>query len=301
MEYSNILNQILILFLVMAVGFVAGKKSIITQEVNYGLSKILINITLPFMIVSSFSFEFSKEMFHTGVTLLIISMVIHLALTVISFALYRKNSPNIQKVLRFITIFSNCGFIGFPVVGSVFGSEGIFYTAIYNVGFNVFAWTVGVMIFKGKDGRDFKKAIINPGIISVTIGMILFIFSIKLPFAIGETISLIGSMTSPLSMIIVGVSLCTVKFREVFSDLTLYYASFIRLIAIPVTVFFILKMLGFTSMLLGIPVLVCAMPAAANTVTFAQIYNGDVQYASKATVITTILSAFTIPFIILLF
>ncbi|MEG2539434.1 MAG: AEC family transporter [Clostridium sp.] len=301
MEYSNILNQILILFLVMAVGFVAGKKSIITQEVNYGLSKILINITLPFMIVSSFSFEFSKEMFHTGVTLLIISMVIHLALTVISFVLYRKNSPNIQKVLRFITIFSNCGFIGFPVVGSVFGSEGIFYTAIYNVGFNVFAWTVGVMIFKGKDGRDFKKAIINPGIISVTIGMILFIFSIKLPFAIGETISLIGSMTSPLSMIIVGVSLCTVKFREVFSDLTLYYASFIRLIAIPVTVFFILKMLGFTSMLLGIPVLVCAMPAAANTVTFAQIYNGDVQYASKATVITTILSAFTIPFIILLF
>ncbi|MEF9934044.1 MAG: AEC family transporter [Clostridium sp.] len=301
MEYSNILNQILILFLVMAVGFVAGKKSIITQEVNYGLSKILINITLPFMIVSSFSFEFSKEMFHTGVTLLIISMVIHLALTVISFVLYRKNSPNIQKVLRFITIFSNCGFIGFPVVGSVFGSEGIFYTAIYNVGFNVFAWTVGVMIFKGKDGRDFKKAIINPGIISVTIGMILFIFSIKLPFAIGETISLIGSMTSPLSMIIVGVSLCTVKFREVFSDLTLYYASFIRLIAIPVTVFFILKMLGFTSMLLGIPVLVCAMPAAANTVTFAQIYNGDVQYASKATVITTILSAFTIPLIILLF
>lgn len=301
MEYSNILNQIIILFLVMAVGFVAGKKDVITQEVNYGLSKILINITLPFMIVASFSFEFSNEMLHTAILLLIISMAIHLALTLISLVLYRKNSDNVRKILRFITIFSNCGFIGFPVVGSVFGSEGIFYTAIYNVGFNVFVWTVGVMIFKGRGERDFKKAIINPGIISVVIGMIIFIFSIKLPFAISETISLIGSMTSPLSMIIVGVSLCTVKFKEVFSDISLYYASFIRLIAIPVLVFIVLKACGFDSMLLGIPVLVCAMPAAANTVTFAQIFNGDVQCASKATVITTILSAFTIPLIILLF
>ncbi|MEF9951319.1 MAG: AEC family transporter [Clostridium sp.] len=301
MEYSKILDQIIILFLVMGVGFVAGKKNVITQEVNYGLSKILINITLPFMIVASFSFEFSSEMLHTAMLILAISMVIHLALTLISLVLYRKNEDSVRKVLRFVTIFSNCGFIGFPVVGSVFGSEGIFYTAIYNVGFNVFVWTVGVMIFKGKGNKDYKKVILNPGIISVTIGMIIFIFSIKLPFAISETISLIGSMTSPLSMIIVGVSLCTVRFKEVFSDISLYYASFIRLLAIPFIVFVVLKAMGFDSMLLGIPVLVCAMPAAANTVTFAQIYNGDVQCASKATVITTILSAFTIPLIILLF
>ncbi|KMT21047.1 AEC family transporter [Clostridium cylindrosporum] len=303
MEYMNIINQIIILFLIIIVGFIAGKNKIISQEANVTLSKILLNITLPFLIISAFNFDFSKNMLKTAVTILIISIFVHGTLSIVSLILYKKQEEGVRKVLRFITIFSNCGFIGYPVAGSIYGSEGIFYAAIYNVGFNIFVWTIGILIFQSGNVKGkglLRKVFINPGIISVSIGMTLFVFSIKLPYVISETIKLIGNITIPLSMIIVGVSLCGTSLKSAFKEGVYYYASFFRLVLVPLVVYFILTLFKFKGIYLGIPLIVSAMPAAANTVTFAQIYNGDVSCATKITIVSTIFSAITLPLMVLL-
>ena len=301
MTYTSVINQIITLFLLIFVGFIAGKTKLISQKANITLSKILFNIALPCLIISAFNFEFSNEILKAAGIILIISIVVHGSLTVVSLFLYKKQEEGIRKVLRFITIFSNGGFIGYPVAGSIYGNDGIFYAAIYNVGFNIFVWTVGVLIFQSSNKKSFlRKIFINPGIISVTIGMFLFLLSINLPFPISQSIVLIGNMTIPLSMIIIGVSLCATSIRSSFKEGILYYASSIRLVFIPLVVYLVLTLLNFRGIYLGIPLIVSAMPASSNAVPFAQIYGGDIEYASKITMVSTLLSAITLPLVLFL-
>lgn len=301
LHYLEVINQIIILFLIISIGVIVGKTKIITEELNVGLSKILMNVTLPFLIVSAFNFDFSIEMLKTSGIILIISLLVHGTLFLISLIMYRKQEDSVRTVLRFITIFSNCGFIGYPVAGSIYGNEGIFFTSMYNVGFNVFVWTLGVMMFQKKGSNNFyKKIFLNPGIISVIIGLIMFVFSIKLPFPISKTIELVGGMTIPLSMIVVGVSICSADLKLAFKKIVYYYASFVRLIVIPLVLYGVLYLFNAKGIVLGIPIIVSAMPAAANTVPFAQIYDGNVNCASEITVVSTIFSAITLPLILLL-
>lgn len=301
MDFLNIVNQVAILFLIMVVGYFARKKNIINNEVNRGLSELLLNITLPFMIISSFNYSFSSEMLKNALTLLVFSIVIHSSLAIISKFLYYRYTEKTKSVLRFITVFSNCGYMGYPVVGSIYGNIGVFYTAIFNIPWNLFCFTIGMVFYTGvKDFKTMKRAALNPGVISVCIGLILFIFSIKLPYPIFRTLELVGSTTTPLSMIVIGSMLAEIKVKDIFSGFELYYGCLVRLIIIPLVVLVVLKGMGLSGMYLGIPVLICAMPAAANTAVFAQKYGGDSAFASRITFITTILSSLTIPLIILL-
>ncbi|MCX7903197.1 MAG: AEC family transporter [Caloramator sp.] len=301
MDVSRIFNQVLVLFFIMIVGYIARKKGIIEKSLNKGITELILNITLPFMIVSSFNYEFSKEMLLNAAKLYVISFVLHLSLALISKYIFYKYDENEKSVLRFALIFSNCGFMGYPVVESVFGKIGIFYTAIFNINFNIFIWTIGVMLFNSKgEKQSIKKAFLNPGLISVIIGLILFIFSIKLPLALQKTLEMVGSTTTPLSMIIIGSMLAEVEFKKLFNDKKLYYVTFLRLIAIPLITLAILKFLNYSSILLGIPVLIMAMPAAANTALFAEKYQADTNLASRCVFLTTILSTLTIPLVMLL-
>jgi malate permease and related proteins len=301
MDYSKIVNQVIILFLIMVVGYFARKKDIINSEVNRGLSELLLNITLPFMIIASFNFEFSKDMLYKAGILLFYSFIIHIVSAIVSKYIYHRYPEKTKGVLRFITVFSNCGYMGYPVVESIYGKIGIFYTAIFNIPFNIFCFTLGVMFYTGqKDFKTMKRALVNPGLISVAIGLILFVFSIELPFPVYRTLELVGSTTTPLSMIIIGSMLADIKVKDIFSGFELYYGLVVRLIVIPLVVLFVLKSFGVSGMYLGIPVLISAMPAAANTAVFAEKYGGDSAFASRMIFLTTVLSSITIPLIILL-
>jgi predicted permease len=301
MDYSKILNQVIVLFLIMVVGYFARKRNIINSQVNKGLSELLLRITLPFMIVASFNYSYSKDMLYNAFILFIYSMIMHGSLVFISKLLYYKYPHKVKSVLRYITVFSNCGYMGYPVVESVFGKVGVFYAAIFNIPFNILSWTVGIMFFTGeKDFKAAKKVLLNPGILSVLIGLVLFIFSIKLPLPVYKTLESIGSITTPLSMIIVGSMLAEMNIRDVFAGFEIYYGCVVRLIVIPIIVIAILKLFGAKDVLLGIPTLIAAMPAAANTAIFAEKYGGDSLFASRIIFVTTMLSSLTIPIIIFL-
>lgn len=147
---NSVVTQVLVLFLIMVIGYVARKKEFVNPQVNKSLSELLINITLPAMIIASFNFKFSRDMLNVGINLFFISLVIHLTSLVIGRYIYQKFDIDEMKVLWFITVFSNCGFMGYPVVESVYGKIGLFYAAIFNINFNILIWTAGLFIFQVK-------------------------------------------------------------------------------------------------------------------------------------------------------
>ena len=300
MENSQLVNQVMVLFIIMMVGFYAKKKKFLNNIVDKGLSELLLNITLPFMIVTSFNIKYEATMVSNAQKILIYSFLIHISLIFISKMLFFKFPKNKQQVFRFITIFCNVGFMGYPVLESIYGGIGVFYAAIFNIPFNLLVWTVGVMLYTGeKDFKSMRKAMANPALIAVFIGIILFVFSIRLPLPIETSLKLVGSTTTPISMIIIGSMLAEMKFKNIFSDISIYYATVVRLLIVPMIIYVVLKFLKVDELLLNICVILQAMPAAVTTAIIAEKYGGDSLLASQCVFITTIVSGITIPIVIL--
>ncbi len=300
MNSSIILNQVSILFFVMLIGFYAGKRNIIENAARKKLSELLINITSPLFIISAFQLKFSHEILHNALTALIFSIAIHVLSILAGLVLYEKYSDHTKKIMKFVTVYSNCGFMGLPVLGSLFGKEGILYGSIYVAVSNLFMWTNGVMIFSEKKSVDYKKTFLNPGIISVLTGLVIFIFSIPLPVPIAKTMETVGSMTTPLSMLMIGAILADMDFHELFQGFPLYYATAVRLIIIPVITLFVMKWFGLSDVMTGACVLMVAMPAAAMSTIFSEMYNGDTAFASRIVSFSTLLSIATMPLIMAL-
>lgn len=300
MNDQVVISQVLVLFFIMAIGVIARKAHIMTDAVNRGLADLLLYVTLPFMIVVSFQIEFSRDLLVNAVLLLLISLVIHTAAVFIGKALFKKAAPDKNKVLRFATVFSNCAFMGFPVLDSIYGQIGVFYGSIYVVAFNIFLWTYGVVLFTNdKDWRVLRKVLYNPGNIAVVLGVTLFYFSLRLPDPLHRMFQMVGGTTTPLSMIIVGARLANTRVREVLADSAVYSITLIRLILLPLAVFFLLRLTPLDPIAMGVCVLAVAMPAAANTTIFAEKYNSNPEFASRCVFVTTILSIVTIPLIML--
>lgn len=295
---NNIINQVIILSLIMIVGVYARKKDILSKEASKSFSNFLTNITLPCLLISSFNYSYSVDMIAKATIMFAYSMIIHITLIFVSRILTFKYPENSKKVLRFATIFSNCGFMGYPVLESLFGKIGVFYGAIFNIPFNIFMFSIGIMIYTGKkDLKTLKEVLINPGIIATFLGLLMFIFSIKLPYSLLTAMSTVGSMTTPLSMIIVGAMLSEIKFKDVFSGTLVYYASFLRLIAVPFLTLGILKLLNADKLLMQVAVIIEAMPAAVLGSVLAEKYGADTVLASRSVFISTIISMVTIPFV----
>jgi predicted permease len=297
---NNIINQVIILSLIMIVGVYARKKDILSKEASKSFSNFLTNITLPCLLISSFNYTYSQDMISKARIMFAYSIIIHIVLIFISRVLTFKYPENSKKVLRFATIFSNCGFMGYPVLESLFGKIGIFYGAIFNIPFNIFMFSIGIMIYTGKkDLKTLKEVLFNPAIIATILGLIIFSFSIKLPYPLFTAMSIVGSMTTPLSMIIVGAMLSEIRLKDIFSGTLVYYASFLRLIAVPFLTLGILKLLNADKLLMQIAVIIEAMPAAVLASVLAEKYGADTALASRSVFISTIISMITIPFIVM--
>ncbi|MEY7999511.1 AEC family transporter [Clostridium sp. Mt-5] len=294
----NVINQVIILSLMMVVGVFARKKDIITKETEESLSDFLLKITLPAMLLTSFNYNYSEKMVENAETIFIYSAILQAGLILFSIVLTLKNKNEVKKVLRFIIIFSNSGFMGYPVLAGIFGKVGIFYGAIFNIPYNIFMFSIGIMIYTGKsDLRTIKKVVLNPAIITTVIGFLMFLFSVKMPYTLYMAASTVGSMTTPLSMIIVGTMLAEVKFKDVFSGFMVYYGCFLRLILAPVFTVIILKILHVENLIIQICAIIEAMPAAVVASIFAQKYRADAQLAARIVFMSTIISMFTIPLV----
>lgn len=292
----DIINQVLVLFFIMIVGYYGKKRNIINEEINRGLSQILLRITLPLLIISSFNFTYSDELVGNITIVFFVSLLMHFLLIVLAKILFPKIEKDKKAVLKFITVFSNSGFMGFPILLSLYGKIAVLYGSIFNINFNLFIWTYGLMLYtEKKDFDNIKKAIMNPGIAAVGIGVLRVLLSIEVPSALQGTFEMVGNMTTPIAMMIIGVMFADVKLKEIISDWTLYYGSLIRLIVVPLITLLIMKALPIDPMIIKVIIIIAAMPAATLGAIFAESTGRAPKYASKIVFVTTLFSIITIP------
>ncbi len=294
-----VFNKIIALFLIILIGVYGTKKHIINDDVNKGLRRILLEITLPLLVINSFSFSFDEGMGRNIITAFIYSILFMILGGIISYILLKPLKGEKKKILHFANFFSNCGFIGFPIINSIFGAEGVVYTSIFNMVFTIFLWTYGVMIFSDKLSKEnIKKVLLNPSIIAVYIGIPIMIFNIKLPASILDTTKIVGDMTAPISMIIVGSILSKVKIKSIFKEASVYYGALIKLIVIPLAIYMIKLIIKDNSSVIDTIIVIQAMPAAAMTSIFAADFDKEKEYGAIVVFVTTLLSIITIPVIV---
>lgn len=303
MEISAITDSVFSLFIIILVGVYASKKGIITPELNKGLTDILIKIALPFMIISSFMFTYDDAIKSNVLKTFYYSLGAYGIMACISYLSLFPIKGDKKTVLHFANVFVNTGYIGFPVLNSVYGAEGVIYGSIFNVFFVIFVWTYGIMLYKGTLDKDYlKKEIIsllfNPSIIAVVIGIVLIILDIKLEGALLNSVKSIGNITGPLSMFIIGVILANIKIKHFLKDWTLYYEITIKLIIIPTIIYFISLMLGSPTKAVYSVIIMTAMPASAMTSILAENFNKEKEYAAVIVSATTLMSMLTVPLLI---
>ncbi|ABR46936.1 Auxin Efflux Carrier [Alkaliphilus metalliredigens QYMF] len=307
MAFINTFYEIFILFILMAVGYGAKRYNILNNQLGKGISNLILNVTLPALIIKSMQFEFSSELLRMSMQIMLISLLSYGIAIGISYAATKmmKSDGTQRDVFQCILIFSNVGYMGYPVVNAIFGEMGVFYTALFNLPFNFLMLTLGVALLRRsgtghQKKTDIKAILSNPAIIAVGLGFILFLSPWTLPYVIYGALDGLGETTTPLAMLVIGSLLADIPIKEMFNEKKLLTVSFFRLVLTPAVVMLVLHLFGVEGILLGVPVVIMAMPAAANIPVFATIYESDYYLASKGVLVTTLLSLLTIPLLTLM-
>ena len=302
MDFSIVFNQILILFILLVIGFISRKLNIVDEDFSKSLSNFLFNIIFPAMIIDAMSYPFSVDMLvDSGWLILISTIVLLISIGLSFFITYILNVNKFAKnVYMFALIFSNFAFMGFPVIEALFGKEGVFYAAIYNLPIFFLVNSFGIMLIKRRKDNGFSfslKNVLNVPFITTIIGFLFFLFSIELPFVISSSVEMMAQMTTPLAMVLAGLVLANAGFKRIFSNYKVYIISIIRLIILPIIVLILLKSFKFDLIIVGIPVMITAMPVAVNLSVLTEKFYGDSYSAAQCVFISTLLSLFTIPII----
>ncbi len=302
MDATVVFYEVLILFIIIFAGFIAAKTKILRGDTKKHISSFIINITLPVVILMSSQIEFTTEKIENSLWLLGMAVIIFLISIGIAGVSFKKAGNDKEKVLKFAAVFSNSAYMGFPVLNALLGAEGVFYGAVFLIPFNIFLWTYGILIYKKHNSfKHLIKDIMSPSMIAMFIAFLFLGISVKIPYPVNRGLDIIGGLTTPLSMIVIGATLATVKFKTLVSDKWIYIVSAVRLLLLPAIAYFLFFWLSPPEMSLTILVLLVGMPCAAATTIFAQQFGGDTELASGVVSVSTLLSIATIPFLIFLF
>ncbi len=299
---ATVLSSVISLFLIMLVGVYGSRRGIITQEINNGLINVLIDIILPFMVISSFTSTFDISIKSNLAKGFYYSLFTYLILIISSYILLRPIKGDKRTIIHFANVFTNTGYIGFPVLNSIYGVEGVVYGSIFNMFFVIFVWTYGLKLFKGHIDKgqlrkEIIKTLLNPSIIAVVIGVLIVLFNIELPKIINNSINSVGSISGALSMIIIGVIVSKSRIGNNFRDWKLYYGLTIKMVVLPLILIFVSLLID-RSVVSNSVIIIASMPAAAMTSIFAESYNKEEDFASIIVLLTTLLSVISIPILV---
>lgn len=290
------MNQVLVIFIIIIIGYSIKKIGYINRVVTKGITEIVLNVALPLLIITTFDKDLPKTAMKGALVVLAFAIIAHTATALAAKFIFKGSPQGIRQVMSFGLVFTNSAFMGIPVLNSIFGDVGIFYASAYSIVFNTFLWSYGQMLFTGvKDRRVVKQVLTYPGTISVFIGVILMFTPLKLPQVLAKTSEMVGALTTPLAMIVIGAMLSEVEFKKIFYGYRLYLATFLRLLVVPALSLTILKLMGIENDIAVACTLLVAMPVASNTVLFAEKFDGDSLLASRIVALSTALSIITIP------
>lgn len=298
-NFWTIGQQVLVLFILIAVGFVCGKKGVITEHASKVMTDIVLYVVTPCVMVSAFQRDFSMETLgNIGIAALTAGVIIGASI-VLCRLVFRSKDINRKKVLQFAVIFSNCGFMSLPLQKQLLGDDGWFFGSIFVAMFNIIVWTYGLVDMSGdKKQLSIKKIALNPGIIGAVAAIILFVLPFQLPPIIAQPITHLSNLNTPVPMLIIGYYLSKANFRKAFTDGGAYLASLFRLIIIPFAAAFAMLALHLDKTMVIAFTIASAAPTAATTTMFAAKFNRDVELSVSVVTLTTVLSLITMPLIV---
>lgn len=298
------LEVMVMLFTMVILGYAACKLGYMGDKFDKKLSSIVVDITCPLLVLSS---VMGDEMPDRSLILPLVGVgfLTYIILLVFGFWVPRFISKNHddQGMIGFSLMFANVGFIGYPIVASIFGPKAVFYAALLNVPNTFFIFTAGVMLVKGEYSiRQFNpKVLLSPALIGAFIAALLVAFGVHTPEMIARPITMVGNITVPAALMIIGSSMARLPLREIIGSGKVYATSFLRLVIVPLSVYFLFRLCGVNTLINNINTVVIAMPVASFGTMFCLKYGRNPSLMTEATFITTLFSIITIPLVTLLF
>jgi predicted permease len=308
MDFSALLTTITTLFIMLIVGYIASKLGIIDQVASKKLSALIVNVGQPTLIIYSIiKIQYSAENLSLGLKTLAMGFAIHfIGAALALLACMKIKNLDERKLIEFSIVFGNTGFIGIPIMESLFGDVGGFMASFIVVSFNILMWTLGIAILSRK--RDdikltLKKALINKGTVPSVIGLAVFLLpiilpSFKLPTFALSSLSYIASLCTPVSMLIIGALLAGRSFKQIFGSGKVYYLCLFKLVIIPLLVCVIMKLLGFSDMWVLFAAALTSMPSATSVSMLAELYDITPGFSAQGVGTSSLLSIATMPCVI---
>lgn len=306
MELSLLLmRQICQLFIMIFFGYLLVKTKTLTVDDSKTLSKLLLFVVSPCAIITSFTIEFTPDkLFGLGLAFLgaILVHIIYIPLAEVLSKIF-----GFAPIEKATIIYSNSGNLIIPLVGAILGKEWVLYTSGYMVVQTILLWTHAKSLVCNEKSYDIKKILLNINVIAIIVGLCIFFFQIQIPSLLSSTLDKVGSMMGPVAMIVIGMLIGNMNFRDVFKEKRTYMICLMRLIVFPLIIVLALKLSGLTSLtadasqIFLITVLAASAPAAATITQFAQLYNKHPGYASVMNVMSVIFSIVTMPLMVMIY
>ncbi|MSU80932.1 AEC family transporter [Anaerobutyricum soehngenii] len=300
-----LMNQIIQLFIMIFMGLIIVKANLLKAEDSKILSVIVLYLIIPCVIINAFQVNYTKDTVQGLLITLaasVLTQIILLIVISVSGKFLHLNEVEIASIY-----YSNSGNLIVPIVTFILGKEWVLYGCVFMSVQLVFIWTHCKKIISRESTYDWRKIVLNINMISIAIGIILFLTRIHLPANINNTLSAVGSMIGPASMIVTGMLFAGMDLKQIFANKRVYFISFLRLIIVPVIALFLIKCSQLSTFssngnkLMLIVFLAIITPSASTVTQMCQVYGNDSQYASAINVVTTLLAIITMPLMVMLF
>ena len=298
------LEVMVVLFIIVILGYVACKLGYMGDKFDKKLSSIVVDITCPLLVLSSVMGDDLPDR-TLILPLLGVGFLTYIILLVFGFWVPRliSKSHDDQGMIGFALMFANVGFIGYPIVSSIFGPHAVFYAALLNMPNTFFIFTAGVMLIKGEYSlKQFNpKVLISPAMLGAFLAAIIVALGFHTPDIIARPVTMVGNITVPAALMIIGSSMAKLPLRDIIGSTKVYITALLRLTVVPLSIYFLFKVCGVNDMVNNINTVVIAMPVASFGTMFCLKYGRDPSLITETTFITTLGSIITIPLITQLF
>ena len=302
MNFMDTFNEMVVILFAVGIGYLAHRLGYLGGEINQKLSKLILNITTPALILSSMANEENLPSVGEVLSILFVAVVFYAMEFVFALIVPKLvgGTPKEIGVWRFLLCFPNVGFIGYPLVEAIFGHTGLFYAVILVMPFNLLNYSLGPLMLSGKI-RFHWKQLLSPCILMALLTLILTLAGIHVQPMIGAMAEIVGDVNIPLSLLVLGSMLAGMSARKVLTSVRMWILSAVRLLAMPAALGVVLHLMGTDPLVLGVAVAQMAMPVAVNGTMLCLEFDGDVDAMAQVTFMTTVLSIVTIPLAVSLF
>lgn len=296
-----IFEQLLKMFFIMVLAFVCYRIRLVDQNGNKTVSNLLLLIVNPILIITVYQTEYDPQLVRGLLLAFAAAAATHILGIIISTLLIRPKAETDYCIERFNAMYSNCGFIGIPLIGSTLGDIGVFYLSAYMVMFNLFSWTHGVILMEKKFSlKNLREGLISPMFIATVIAVFLFFLQWKIPSVLLDSMNYIADMNTPLAMMVAGFSVAQADIGKMCRNPRLYYTSAIKLLFIPLCTIPMLMIFRLPSEVSMTILIAAACPSATTGTMMAIRYKQNYTYSSEIFSLTTVLAVVTMPALVLI-